>query len=153
MLLQLFCSSFPAHPKEISCLHAHYRICREACRGKFPQNRLIAHSTHASRRVHGAYREHGSPSTGLNVPSRTTAAPPASKSPSRSAVGKGAVAFAGLKQGGQQIQDARAMFSGTLDLLVKSASLQTSMRWSARTSSTHALSMMIQIQIDIKCYS
>lgn len=39
---------------------------------------------------------------------------------------KGAVALAGLAQGGQQITDARNTFGGTLDLLVKLASLQTS---------------------------
>lgn len=39
---------------------------------------------------------------------------------------KGAVALAGLSKGGQQIQDARESFAGTLDLLVQLASLQTS---------------------------
>lgn len=39
---------------------------------------------------------------------------------------KGAAALAGLAQGGQQIADARATFGGTLDLLVRLASLQTS---------------------------
>lgn len=39
---------------------------------------------------------------------------------------KGAVALTGLAQGGEQIQDARNTFGGTLDLLVQLASLQTS---------------------------
>eukprot|EP00171_Calliarthron_tuberculosum_P010705 IDg10705t1 len=39
---------------------------------------------------------------------------------------KGAAALAGLAQGGQQIADARTTFGGTLDLLVRLASLQTS---------------------------
>ncbi len=37
-----------------------------------------------------------------------------------------ALAYTGLAQGGQQISDARNTFGGTLDLLVKLASLQTS---------------------------
>lgn len=38
----------------------------------------------------------------------------------------GALDLAGLSKGGQQIQDARASFAGTLDLLIQLASLQTS---------------------------
>lgn len=45
---------------------------------------------------------------------------------SSGSIGKDVVALAGLAQGGQQIQDARQAFSGTLDLLVQLASLQTS---------------------------
>lgn len=54
---------------------------------------------------------------------------PASSNPTAANGGgraKGAVALAGLAQGGQQITDARNTFGGTLDLLVKLASLQTS---------------------------
>lgn len=59
-----------------------------------------------------------------NTPSSRAPTNGASKTTGGS--GRGAVALAGLAQGGQQIQDARSVFGGTLDLLVKLASLQTS---------------------------
>lgn len=56
----------------------------------------------------------------------TGTAPTAASTNANRGAPKGAAALAGLAQGGQQIADARATFGGTLDLLVRLASLQTS---------------------------
>lgn len=71
----------------------------------------------------GAPKDEQAESSSANGANGTAAAAAAAPANGRT---KGVVALAGLAQGGQRIQQARNTFGGTLDLLIKLASLQTS---------------------------